>query len=350
MIKNLLETLKKKLHIAFLSAAILFIVSCSHNPLKIDVSGINVPPVKIQRLERDMFTMKPDSVNSYTSGFIKKYGRFYVDFVTAFINDGGIRDSTYAAMLRRFITDKDMHGTFDSCEKVYPDMGNLESGLTDAFKHFKYYFPDKPLPRVVTDMSGYQYSIIYYDSTLALSLEMYLGKNCSLYKMLNPPFPRYKTMHMTKNYLLGDAVYGWLASIFKANEDKPDMLGTIIHEGKIMYLEDAMLPDMNDTIKLRYTASQLKWCKENEFYMWAYIIKMKLLYSTDHSDIAKFTDDGPFTSVFNRDFCPSRTGSWLGLQIVRSYMKKNSNVTLQQLIEERNADNILQHSGYKPEK
>jgi hypothetical protein len=337
-------------HICLGCIGIFLLTSCNHNPLKIDVSNINISPVKIQRLERDMFSMKPDSINTYTSGFIKKYGRFYVDFVTGFISDGGIKDSTYAAMLRRFITDKDMHSTYDTCEKVYPDMNMLESGLNDAFKHYRHYFPDLPLPRVVTDISGYQYNIIYYDSTLAISLEMYMGKNCSFYKMLSPPFPRYKTLHMNKDYLLGDAIYGWLASIYKPNEDRHDMLAAIVHEGKIMYLEDALLPDIDDTIKIRYTGNQLKWCKENEFNMWAYIIKQKLLYSSDHSDIAKFTDDGPFTSVFNHDYCPSRTGSWIGWQIVRNYMKKNSSVTLQQLMEEKSADNILQRSGYRPEK
>jgi hypothetical protein len=326
----------------------LLLASCSHNPLKIDVSNMNVPAVQIQRLEKDMFSMPPDSINRYTPVLIKKYGKFYVDFVTGFINNGGVIDSTYTYMLKKFITDKDMRGTYDTCKKIYPDMNTLETGLTDAFKHFKYYFPDKPLPKVLTEISGYQYSIIYYDSTLSISLDMYLGKNSGFYKMLQ--FPRFKTQHMSKDYLLGDAVYGWLASIYKPNEDRPDLLATIIHEGKIMYLEDAVLPDMDDTMKIRYSMKQLNWCRQNEFNLWAYIIKEKLLYSTAHNDIVRFTDDGPFTSGFNRDFCPSRTGSWLGWQIVRSYMKKNDGVTLQQLMEEKSADNILQRSGYKPEK
>ncbi len=322
--------------------------SCHNNPLDIDVSKINVPPVKIERLERDMFAMPPDSVNQYTRRMMNKYGKFYTDFVTGFLNDGGIMDSTYAASLRRFITDKDMRDTYDSCEKEYPDVSFLENGLTDAFQHFRYYFPDKPLPKVFTVMDGYQYNIVYYDSVLAVSLEWYLGKNNQLYVFAQ--VPHFKVVHMSRDYIICDAVYGWLESIFKTNEDKNDLLSQIVHEGKIMYALDAMLPKVNDTIKIHYSKKQLAWCKENEFNMWAYVIKEKLLYSTDQSNIAKLTDDGPFTSFFNHDYSPAKTGFWLGWQIVRTYMKNNPDVTLPQLMAEKSADKIFRESGYKPSK
>jgi len=322
--------------------------SCHNNPLDIDVSKISVPPVKVERLERDMFAMPPDSINQYTHKMLNKYGKFYTDFVTGFINDAGVMDSSYAIELKHFITDKDMRNAYDSCEKTYPNLSFFESGLTDAFQHFRYYFPTQPLPKVVTAMSGYNYSLVYVDSTLAISLEMYLGSKYTYYTML--AFPHFKTMHMTMDYMVCDGVYGWLESIFKPNEDKNDMLSQIVHEGKVMYALDAMLPKVNDTIKMHYTNKQLTWCRENEFNMWAYIIRQKLLYSTDLSDIAKFTDDGPFTSYFNHDLSPSRTGIWLGWQIIRTYMKNHPDVTLPQLMAEKSADKILNTSGYKPEK
>jgi len=334
--------------LAIASIASLLLNSCSHNPLKIDVSGVQIPPVKIDRLEKDMFTIPPDSVSQYTPIMMKKYGRFYSNLVISFLNDGGIVDSTYAQSLKRFIKDRDMRGAYDSCEKVYPDMGFLETGLTDAFKHFKYYFPDSSLPRVVTVMTGFNYSLIYYDKTLAISLERYLGAQSSFYTMLQ--YPHYKSMRMRKDNLLCDAIYGWLESTCKPNEDKNDMLAVIVHEGKIMYLEDALLPDVNDTLKMGYSAKQITWCKDNEFNMWAYIIQQKILYTTDQTEITKYTNDGPFTPGFNKEFSPARTGSWLGWQLVKSYMKNNPSITIPQLMAEKNADLILQRSGYKPSK
>ena len=338
----------RSLGLSILILPVFLLSSCHRNPLDIDVSKVNVPPVKIERLERDMFSMPSDSVNQYTRRMQKKYGKFYTDFVTGFLNDGGIMDSTYAAGLKRFISDRDMRDTYDSCEKIYPDLSFLETGLSDAFQHFRYYFPDKPLPTVLTVMSGYDYGIIYYDSTLGISLERYLGRNNLLYTYAQ--IPHYKVQYMTKEYMECDAVYGWLESIFRPNEDKNDMLAEIVHEGKIMYALDAMQPKVNDTIKIHYTSKQMQWCKENEFNMWAYIIREKLLYSTDQSSIAKLMDDGPFTPYFNHDLSPSKTGFWLGWRIVRTYMKNNKDVTIPQLMAEKSADKILRESGYKPTK
>ncbi len=94
----------------------------------------------------------------------------------------------------------------------------------------------------------------------------------------------------------------------------------------------------------------MEWCKDNEFNMWAYIIREKMLYSTDQNNIDKFMKDGPFTSYFNHDLSPARTGFWLGWQIVRAYMKNNPDVTLSQLLAEKSADKIFKESGYKPSK
>ena len=343
--------LKKALSFIVYSSSFIVVfvlASCHPNPLDIDVSKVNVPPVTIGRMERDIFAMPKDSVNEYTRRMQKKYGIFYTDFVTGFLNNGGIMDSTYAAGLRRFISDKDTRDTYDTCEKLYPDVSFLESGLTEAFRHFRFYFPNQSLPNVVTVMSGFDYGIIYYDSTLGISLERYLGRNNMLYTYAQ--IPRYKVQFMTKDYMLSDAVYGWIESVFKPNEDKNDLLAEIVHEGKIMYAVDAMLPKINDTIKIRYTKKQLEWCKDNEFNMWAYIIREKLLYSTDQATTDKLMKDGPFTSIFNHDLAPSRTGFWIGWQLVRTYMKNNPDVTLPQLMAMKSADKIFKESGYKPSK
>ena len=343
-----LPPIQRKALYTILYGVVILLSACSHNPLDVDVSHTSIPPVKIGRLEKDMFSIKPDSVRASTPIMMKKYGRFYSDFVTGFINDAGVRDSTYEQSLKHFITDKDMRFAYDTCEKAYPDMAFLEDGLTDVFKHYKYYFPDSSLPQVVTEMSGFNYGIIMFDNTLAISLEMYLGSKSSFYNMLR--YPHYKTMRLNKNYVLRDAVCGWLETVFLPNEDKNDFLSQIVHEGKVMYMADALMPDMNDTIKIVYTNKQLKWVKENEFNLWAYIIQQKLLYTTSETDIKRFTDDGPFTAGFNRDFCPARTGCWLGWQIVRTYMKRNPNVTVPQLMAEKSADKIFARSGYKPSK
>ena len=58
----------------------------------------------------------------------------------------------------------------------------LEDELTDAFKHFRFYFPKRPLPKgVYTTMTGFNYGILHIDNYYGIGLEYFLGEKGSLY-------------------------------------------------------------------------------------------------------------------------------------------------------------------------
>ena len=63
--------------------------------------------------------------------------------------------------------------------------------------------------------------------------------------------------------------------------------------------------------------------------------------------VSEFTSDGPFTRAISKD-CPPRIAMWLGKQIVKSYMDHNDNVSLEDLMNEKDVQKILQKSKYKP--
>jgi hypothetical protein len=174
---------------------------------------------------------------------------------------------------------------------------------------------------------------------------MYLGADCDYYKRLE--YPKYKTATMRKEYMLPDFVKAWMIVEFEEKNLKSDFLTRIVTEGKISYLLDAMLPKMDDTLKMGFTQNQLNWCRQNEGHIWSFFIKRKILYSTDYQEITQFTNIGPFTTGFSKE-SPARTGSWIGWQIVRSYMAKNKNITLAQLMEEKDAQKLLAASSYRP--
>jgi uncharacterized protein YjaZ len=176
---------------------------------------------------------------------------------------------------------------------------------------------------------------------------MYLGSNNKFYKML--ALPRYKTMFMNKENIVPDVTRELLISEFPYNMEKNDFLSEIIYIGKIMYLADAMLPEVEDSIKIRYSKDQMEYCQRNEFNVWSYFASQKLLYTTDQVEIMKFTSEGPFTSALSKESAP-RIGYWIGWQIVRHYMKNNPEITVQQLINEKDAQKILAKSKYKPSK
>ena len=109
------------------------------------------------------------------------------------------------------------------------------------------------------------------------------------------------------------------------------------------------MPEVADTLKIGYTTGQLQWCEKNEGGIWAYFLENELLFNSDYIKIQKYLAEAPFTPGIgdNSDSAP-KLGVWLGWQIVRAYMEKNSNVTLQQLLEETDAQKILTGARYKP--
>ena len=46
--------------------------------------------------------------------------------------------------------------------------------------------------------------------------------------------------------------------------------------------------------------------------------------------------------------CPGRIGQWLGWKIVKAYMKNNPDVSLADLMAEKDAKKIFDHSRFKP--
>jgi hypothetical protein len=337
----------KSFNSIFLLVVVSFLYSCKHERLDIDVSNVSIPEIGIKRLDQDLFLLDTSAIAKESEKLQLKYGHFYSTFISRIINNGNLRDSSYGYRLKEFIYDRDMRETFEAVSNLYPNTDTLEHDLSDAFRHYRYYFPDKKIPAVVTMISGYNSPVVCVDSTLALGLEMYMGSNNKFYQMA--AFPKYKTLFMNKANLVPDAVREWMISEFPYNMDKSDFLSEIIYIGKIMYLTDALMPNVNDTIKVRYTQRQMDYCTQNEFNVWSYFAAQKLLYTTDQAEIMKFTAEGPFTSALSKESAP-RIGYWIGWQIVRQFMNNNPDITPLQLMSETDAQKILTKAKYKPGK
>jgi hypothetical protein len=327
---------------------LVFISSCDDDTIpKADISEVDIQPLVIDRMELDLFSVTPENINQKTQEMEAKYGNFYSTFIKSIINNGGLKDTSYAQRLLQFTTDRDMKEVFENCKQSYAQVNDLETDFTEAFKYYTHYFPKKEIPKVITMMSGFNFNVVNADSTIAIGLEMYLGSNNKFYQMLQ--MPRYKSLFMNKENIVPDAVRVWMLTEFPYNMDKTDLLSEMIYMGKIMYLTDALLPEVHDSLKIQYTNKQLNYCQNNEFNIWSYFAAQKLLYTTDQAEIMKYTADGPFTTAFSKESAP-RIGYWVGWQIVRQYMKNNKATTLEELMGMTDAQIILAKSKYKPKK
>jgi hypothetical protein len=198
---------------------------------------------------------------------------------------------------------------------------------------------------VITYVSGFNQSAITDDSLLAIGLEKYLGRNESLYGQAGIYSYLLANMHPQK--LVSDCMLFWGETEFPFHDSVNNLVSHMIYKGRLLFFTHAMLPDQSDTLNWGFTRSDLDYLASSEKAMWAYLVQQKLLFASDRFTIAKFIQEGPFTKDFGRD-SPSRAAVWIGYRIVQSYMQKNKEVTLPQLMEERDYMKILNRSAYSP--
>ena len=324
---------------------IIIFASCQSDPLKVNVSGIELR-LDIKRLDRDIFNVTTENKEIAIRKLRQTYGSFFDEYNQNVIALGNPSDSLYGSYLNAFLTDSMRVMSKLKIDSAFVDLTDLEKKLEDGFRHYKYYFPAKLIPKVFTIISGFNQSVVITNDAIGISLDTYLGTNCPYYKMLG--LPEYKRENMYSDKIPTDVLYNWAMSEFVFDESKNNMISNMIYQGKLLYFLDAMFPDEAANIKIGYPADKLEWCIKNEAGMWTYLVEHKLLFTTDWMNIVRFIGPAPFTSVFT-NASPGRTGAWLGWQIVKKYMKKNSRISLVSLMSDNDYQKILNDSGYSPE-
>jgi len=307
----------------------LFLFSCTEkNKLNVDVSKIDAN-VNIKRFEQAFYTSKPTDLKKIK----QEFSYFFPHDI----------DSVWVKKM----TDKDEQELYTETQKVFPNLKEVKNQLSDLFKHVKYYYPKFNEPKVITLNSNvtFEQKVVYLDSLLFISLDVFLGKDSKIYQ----DYPAYIKEQFTKEHLIVAVAEELTKPILFPNKDRT-FIAKIIQEGKKNYAVDALLPNIKEELKIGYTQDKLNWAKVNEAMIWQYFIEKKILYDTSPELNKRFIENAPF-SKFYLDIdneSPGNIGSWMGLQIVRSFMKHNE-VSLTQLMTLKNED-IFKKSKYKPKR
>ncbi len=306
-----------------------FFISCGKkDKIEREVSAVPVT-VKVERFDKIFFETKPQDLGKIKAKF---------PFFFPAAND----DSVWLEKMQN----PQWRELYAEVEKKYEDFEPTKTDLTALFQHMKYYFPKTKTPKVITVISEMDYNnkAIYADSLVIVALELYLGKEHKFYQ-----FPNYIKQNFEQKQIAPDVVASFFKYITPPNQEK-NLLSNMIYAGKELYLKDMLLPDYTDNEKIGYTPEQLKWCEENESYIWRYFIEKEMLYSDDQKLIPRFVAPAPFSKFYLEidNESPGQVGAWIGWQIVRSYMNNNE-VSLQELLKV-NSKEVFEKSKYKPKK
>jgi gliding motility-associated lipoprotein GldB len=307
----------------------LFFLSCNQKS-KVEKEVEEIPvDIKVERFDKVFFETKPQDLPK-----VKKQYPFFFP---------GNDDSVWVQKMN----DPIWREVYEEVQKKYSNFEPVRKEFNELFQHVKYYFPKTKIPKVITVIGEMDYNAksIYADSLVVVALELYLGKNHKFYE-----FPNYLKENFEERQIMPDVVSSFSYRNIPNSIDK-SLVAQMVFEGKQLYAKDLLIPEYTDAEKMGYTPEQIKWCEENEAYMWRYFIENEMLYSEDPKLRARFIAPAPFSKFFLEidNDSPGRVGAWIGWQMVRSYMKNNSDVSLADLFKIEPKE-IFEKSKYKPKK
>lgn len=302
-------------------------------------------PVKIDRFDRDFFSLDTNNIQLGLEQLVVKYPEMLPLFTVNLLHDQTNPNETPIEAAHKFLTAQPIRALFDTVQAVFPNLSQQEKELGEMFAQYHRLFPHKPVPRVVAIVSEYTTDAFTYgDSLCGIGLDMFLGPDFHGY---NPElFPEFVRRQFRPEYIpvrLAKAL---------AQQQMPEpqgikLIDQMLYYGKILYLAKEMLPTTPDSMIMGYTRQQMEGSVANESEVWARILTQNLLYSEDVKKYQKLVNPSPNAPVVFQE-APGEIGNWIGWRIIDAYMDRNPNTTIQELLNLTDSQKLLEASRYKP--
>ncbi|UKN03502.1 hypothetical protein K6119_08240 [Paracrocinitomix mangrovi] len=323
---------------------IFFITACSSDRLDVDVSDVEFE-MQFEHFEDEMFNCKSVSeMDAANKQLVEKGQELYEFYVFDVLRAGSPYDDSVGTYLYYFITDTTMKMAYQDIRTEFGDFSEEEDQIVDMFKHLKYHLPKALLPeKLITYNSAFNYGVVSTPNKIGVGLEMYLGPENRIIQQVG--FPVYVKDKMKSEYLMVDIAHSWLITNVMGENKGETFLSQMVYYGKLRYAIDAMLPNLPDHLKIRYTEAEYDWSLASEDDIWLYILDMNWVYSTDMKLLLRFFEEAPTTVGIEGS--PGRIGQFMGWQMVKQYMEKNEEVSVADLLLQDNETVILK--TYKPD-
>ncbi len=290
--------------------------------------------VEIVRLETELFATKSVKALSET---IQNNSALRLYFGN---------DSTVAPQLFQNINNGDLQQFNKDLQTQFGDMTDLKAQLSEALSNIKHEYPDFKAPKIATVVSGFLGSDLYLsDSLVVIGLDYFGGPMAKF----RPQFYDYQLRRYQREYIVPSILFFLSEKFNKSTTTDKTLLADMIWYGKSFEFVKQTLPQTSDSLIIGYSEQQLADVYESQSDIWAYFIDRKALYQTTDTEKQRFTSERPATVEISQA-CPGGIGRWLGWRIVGEYLKKNADISLKELMDNSNAQQIFEQSKYRGEK
>lgn len=329
--------------IPIILAICLMMASCQENEpaykAKLDITP-EPYDLEFDRYEEVLFSL---DTNDFQAELMNVRDRYRV-----FLG-GDLNNPDAVQYLKDFATDPFSVILYEKVKAIFTDLKQIEPVVEVVFAHFHYYYPEIELPKkaftCITGVHPDEPPVQIIDDQLVISLDWYLDDE-ELYDQIG--MPRYMSLRRNVSTLAKEVAEQLYMYYLYEWRKQGQIVGEMVFYGRRDFFVEAMCPELPDSVLLGYSSKQWQWAVENEGQVWADIVGNRRLYDASLDAYMMFFGDGPFTQAYSND-APSRLGEFFGLNISRSYFSNNE-VSLQDLMQRKDLQNVFQDSGYKPKK
>lgn len=302
--------------------------------------------IPIVRFDKDIQNVQPATVREDIEVLYSEYPYFMPVFVENILGLPSTDTAYLCQVLPQFLEDT-VYGfrqTNQLERELFADIRDIEKPINMAFSKLHYLYPDWTIPTLYLFISGFNASIFFPDDeSIAIGADMYLGSD---YVFYNRVVYDYQKITMNKHCIPIDVVSAWLFRNIPYTSPDNRLIDQMIYRGKIMYLLSVIFSETPEYEVMGYTKDKWKWCERNEKGIWSMMMDKRDLFKTENAVLSSYLNDGPFTAEISQQ-SPARLGTWIGWRITKSYMEHHPEVSLQQLMENGNSQEILEESYYR---
>lgn len=253
-------------------------------------------------------------------------------------------DSTWQA----YATSRAVEAFAPEALSIFPDLTSLRDTLGMMLHNAAANGLVLPRRHYATVVWSDRKSIVINEPYVFIGLNHYLGSEHPAYS----GWPEYVRATKTPKMLPYDLAEALIANAYPYDSiaaKQRTILSRLLYEGALAYAKMQVVPDASEALVLNYNEPTLVDIQSNEVLIWKHLIEGKMLYSTDAALMDKLFAPAPHTYLISPE-APGRVARFIGLEIVKNYLTKYPQTTLNQLLSPGffGAINTLEKAGYSP--
>ena len=233
---------------------------------------------------------------------------------------------------------------YTEVKKTFGSFDNQKEEFQNAFTRLIKQLPHIRPPKITTIISGFYNDVVVTEKEIIIGLDYFLESD-SKYKPKD--IPEYILKRYNPSNLVPMTMSVYCSQFNKINLEDQTMLAEMLNFGRLYFLLESILPCVPPNKIIGYTKEEWDLVEENEEKIYSVFVERKLFYETNHLVKNKYLSERPRVFEISPD-CPGRIGLWLGWKITKSYMQQNPNISIVELLNNTNSQEIFLQSFYKP--